>query len=1113
MAARIAPNDALIQLRQLVNDPNLDDTSGKILLSMSDGNVDLAAMFYQEQKQAEALVPAAFYPDARPSTAPSKGGQCVECSIKTHYKNERITNAQIYQGVCIQCFPQLVPQATRGAFFLQSLHKWQSSGFGRAESVDRIKQCFHSTGPTSLVLAGFNLVSLPTSLGGLLNLVFLDCSKNRLEALPPCFGSLHSLEELRCNSNRLRFLPESIGRLPNLKVLHCWCNRLVQLPDSMGSLPNSSLQELYCAYNKLQRLPENIGNIKTLQVLGVGNNQLLALPDSLTRLRNLATLHCQQNKLPCLPVDMGALKQLRSLFLQDNHLTMFPPSFVELSLMQELDCSNNPIDPKNLGFVVANLHNLILVKCFRGTIFQGANLKQQWLESTGIGSNTTTSTVATTRPERRMSNQVQQQDWLESSTIVRNSSYDPDDPRLLELEFLRFGCQDETEQAHINLLQPQPVGDISTFAEIPQPEVPLYEAPLADAMVVIYPESLKETVVPFHAAPLDDPEFDIYPESLKETEVPRYEAPLDDPEFDVYPESLRETAPSPPHNITEKDSSHSCVNIFQEDQTRSTEPSAPTSDVDAGRLELLASLRHLQVLVANVEDTPNAGRTHRDYYDQDSISLTSDGEESEKNSGVNINQFDDGATPGVEGIEPPGASTSVKTIQSSVVDEDQFESDDGQNRAVGLLGFTSMAPTQASDAIVLDISVAMNASHQVVNSNQQTVREGNDQMSLPIDLPAVAIQAGLEMSTVAGSSMEVASRKDFVNGAVSTLNSASTDSEYPSRKLEPGGFEAENDADLLYSTNACPGLQAFEHNVQSVHVAATEAGPDEGKSQAYEDGISGTDSGPTVFEHNVPSVHMAATEVGPDTGKYHANEDGLHGMYSAPNSQAACAKSEIALTGGSGKKGGILPTIEPETSSYLSNGQGVAMEKAATMVCQERTKLEPDVDYPSIVPMPDKFACDSHEQRDSAVEALNMLLRQLTTEVMSITKQSDWLKSKEAAGASRDERNLEAAASKLMDQGRLVQYLALEMASMAKQFEMHSGKTSKGLMTQKTSSRHVSLRTSTSDADAEEPTKDVDDEADQETPPQANRNDAKLPRARGQDPPASFELWHQDPFF
>ena len=93
------------------------------------------------------------------------------------------------------------------------------------------------------------------------NIIYLDCSYNKLTELPEL---PKSLKKLRCKYNKLTSLP----KLPNsLKLLSCENNQLTSLPE----LPNS-LIKLVCWNNQLTSLPE-LPN--SLQHLSCDNNKFI----------------------------------------------------------------------------------------------------------------------------------------------------------------------------------------------------------------------------------------------------------------------------------------------------------------------------------------------------------------------------------------------------------------------------------------------------------------------------------------------------------------------------------------------------------------------------------------------------------------------------------------------------------------------------------------------------------------------------------------------------------------------------------------------------------------------------------------------------------------------
>ena len=60
-----------------------------------------------------------------------------------------------------------------------------------------------------------------------------------LISLPESIGNLVNLQELDLGWNNLISLPESFGNLVNVRKLHLWGNKLTSLPESFGTIPCS----------------------------------------------------------------------------------------------------------------------------------------------------------------------------------------------------------------------------------------------------------------------------------------------------------------------------------------------------------------------------------------------------------------------------------------------------------------------------------------------------------------------------------------------------------------------------------------------------------------------------------------------------------------------------------------------------------------------------------------------------------------------------------------------------------------------------------------------------------------------------------------------------------
>lgn len=87
---------------------------------------------------------------------------------------------------------------------------------------------------------------------------------------------LYDTTELFLNNKKLKILPSEIGVLRNLRFLDLSYNELTSLPKEIGNL--ISLQFLDLSHNQLTTLPEEIGNLFNLVELSIKDNPIKELP-------------------------------------------------------------------------------------------------------------------------------------------------------------------------------------------------------------------------------------------------------------------------------------------------------------------------------------------------------------------------------------------------------------------------------------------------------------------------------------------------------------------------------------------------------------------------------------------------------------------------------------------------------------------------------------------------------------------------------------------------------------------------------------------------------------------------------------------------------------------
>ncbi|PWA68850.1 serine/threonine/dual specificity protein kinase, catalytic domain-containing protein [Artemisia annua] len=250
-------------------------------------------------------------------------------------------------------------------------------GGGEADDmrfVDSLKNC---TRLVTLDLRNCNLTGvLPISIGNLSNqFSVLNLGDNRLfGSLPSSIGSLVGLTYLDLGINLFKGIPTTIGKLYNLQLLDLSSNQLSgPIPDAIGNL--SLLIALDLDSNKLEsHIPSSLGNCQKLNYLDLSHNrlggkipkQLLKLP-ALTILLNLS----YNNLSSSVPSEIKDLKMLNTLDLSYNNLSgnitsslgecisltklilsgnifqgIIPSSLSSLGGLQELDLSQNNLSGK-----------------------------------------------------------------------------------------------------------------------------------------------------------------------------------------------------------------------------------------------------------------------------------------------------------------------------------------------------------------------------------------------------------------------------------------------------------------------------------------------------------------------------------------------------------------------------------------------------------------------------------------------------------------------------------------------------------------------------------------------------------------------------------------------
>jgi Leucine-rich repeat (LRR) protein len=145
-------------------------------------------------------------------------------------------------------------------------------------------------------LCGNNLRSIPSAIGSLFNLEYLDISKNPLRVKDAedtsCFPIemrlLKVLKFISISECNLRHVPTTIWMCSSLETLDLSRNKINLLVPDIGNLQN--LQFINLSQCNLSTLPSEIGFCAELREIILMGNQIESLPDTLKECDNLEYL-------------------------------------------------------------------------------------------------------------------------------------------------------------------------------------------------------------------------------------------------------------------------------------------------------------------------------------------------------------------------------------------------------------------------------------------------------------------------------------------------------------------------------------------------------------------------------------------------------------------------------------------------------------------------------------------------------------------------------------------------------------------------------------------------------------------------------------------------------
>jgi len=193
----------------------------------------------------------------------------------------------------------------------------------------------------------YNIDSLPSEIGNLNNLKYIDINRSSLRTLPPEVGNLSKLVKLDVDNSRLSTIPREIENLSNLVELDLDWNYITTIPVEVTSLSN--LKRLYLGGNQISVIPIEIGNLSKLEELYLYGNQIVSIPPEIGNLSNLKTLYFSYNQITSVPTEIENLNNLEKLYLNNNQIASIPIEIGEPNKLTYLNLSNNQITSLSYG--------------------------------------------------------------------------------------------------------------------------------------------------------------------------------------------------------------------------------------------------------------------------------------------------------------------------------------------------------------------------------------------------------------------------------------------------------------------------------------------------------------------------------------------------------------------------------------------------------------------------------------------------------------------------------------------------------------------------------------------------------------------------------------------
>ena len=152
----------------------------------------------------------------------------------------------------------------------------------------------------------------------------LDLSHNALDGpLPDAIGLIRMLNRLNISFNGVTSIPKSIVGLQELVYLDAERCSLTEFPDTFFHL--KKLETLIVSNNRFTKFPQGVGDMVALKSLDLSDNGIFILPKKVCTLTSLDYLNLSKNKLRALPLEFAdVLESVERVVMHGNPWTDLP---------------------------------------------------------------------------------------------------------------------------------------------------------------------------------------------------------------------------------------------------------------------------------------------------------------------------------------------------------------------------------------------------------------------------------------------------------------------------------------------------------------------------------------------------------------------------------------------------------------------------------------------------------------------------------------------------------------------------------------------------------------------------------------------------------------------